>query len=160
MRVIRTVLSVTMLLLLAAAPARADATVFLGSATPPVNRTTKGLAVSVDLLILGFEFEWAEVSESLSNAAPGLRTGMGNLMLQTPVPLAGIQFYLTTGGGIYRERLGDRHETHLAANAGGGAKISLVGPLQARFDYRVFKLRGTPLHSVARRIYAGMNLSF
>ena len=34
-------------------------------------------------------------------------------------------------------------------------KISLLGPLRARLDYRVFKLRGEPLHSVVHRVYAG-----
>ncbi len=39
-------------------------------------------------------------------------------------------------------------------------KVSLLGPVRARVDYRVFKLRGDPLHSTVHRVYAGLNLAF
>ena len=148
------------LLVAIASPAFADATVFIGSAFNPDNRAVKGFAIGAGILVLGFEFEYAEVSESEENAAPGLRTGMGNVLVQTPFPIAGMQFYATAGGGLYRERLGDQHETHVGANTGGGVKITLAGPIRARVDYRVFKLRGEPLHSVVNRVYAGLNLAF
>ena len=45
-------------------------------------------------------------------------------------------------------------------NTGGGVKISVLGPLRARLDYRVFKLRGAPLYSTVHRFYAGVNLGF
>jgi hypothetical protein len=48
----------------------------------------------------------------------------------------------------------------VAVNTGGGVKISLLGPVKARVDYRVFKLRGDPLHSTVHRLYAGVNLAF
>ena len=35
-------------------------------------------------------------------AAPSLKTGMGNVLLQTPVPFFGFQPYFTTGGGFYQ----------------------------------------------------------
>jgi hypothetical protein len=143
-----------------ATPAYADATAFLGSTTTPANRTTKGVAVGVGLLIVGFEFEYADTTEDTVELAPRLRTGMGNILLQTPFPLAGLQFYATAGGGAYRETLGTRQETHVGINTGGGVKISLLGPLRARLDYRVFTLRGDPLHSTVHRIYAGVNLKF
>jgi hypothetical protein len=148
------------LLLLTSTPAFADATLFIGSTTTPANRPAKGLALGVGLLIVGFEFEFADTSESLDEAAPSLRTGMGNVLVQTPIPVAGMQFYLTTGAGLYRERLGARQETHVGFNTGGGAKISLLGPIRVRVDYRVFNLRGEPLHSTVHRIYAGLNLAF
>ena len=87
---------------------------------------------------------------------------MGNVLLQTPIPVAGIQFYLTAGGGLYRERLGSNQVTDFGfgLNSGGGAKISLLGPIRARLDYRVFRLRGEPLHAVVHRIYLGLNLGF
>ena len=156
----RVLLFATILTAAAASSAFADATVFIGSAFNPENRTVKGLAVGVGLLVLGFEFEYADASEAVETAAPSLRTGMGNVLLQTPVPIAGMQFYATAGGGIYRERLGTRHETQIGANSGGGVKISLAGPIRARIDYRVFKLGGEPLHSVVHRVYAGLNLAF
>jgi hypothetical protein len=148
------------ILIATATPAFADATAFIGSTATPANRQVKGFAAGIGLLVLGFEFEFARTSETPAEAAPSLTTGMGNVLLQTPVPVAGIQFYLTSGGGVYRERLGTREETHFGLNAGGGAKISLVGPIRARLDYRVFRLRGEPLHQVVQRIYAGLNIGF
>ena len=72
-----------------------------------------------------------------------------------------MQFYWTTGGGGYRERLGESHqETNVVFNTGGGAKVSVVGPLKVRFDYRVMKLHGSPLFSTLHRLYAGLNVSF
>jgi hypothetical protein len=149
----------TLLVLALATPAFADATAFIGSTTTPSNRQTKGFALGVGLLIVGFEVEYADTKEEVP-LAPRLRTGMGNVLLQTPFPLAGLQFYATTGGGAYRESLGTRQETQLGVNTGGGVKISLLGPLRARVDYRVFKLRGDALHSTVHRLYAGVNLKF
>jgi len=160
MQLTRVLVFATILTGVAASPALADATVFIGSAINPANRPVKGLAIGVGLLVVGFEFEYAEASEAIEKAAPLLRTGMGNVLLQTPLPIAGMQFYATAGGGLYRERLGTRHETQIGANSGGGVKISLAGPIRARIDYRVFKLRGEPLHSVVHRVYAGLNLAF
>lgn len=148
------------LLLTSSTPAFADATLFLGSTVTPANRPVKGVAFGVGLLVIGFEFEFADTGETMEDAAPSLRTGMGNVLLQTPFPVAGMQFYFTTGGGIYRERLGARQETHAGVNTGGGVKVSLLGPIRVRLDYRVFKLRGKPLHSTVHRIYAGLNLAF
>ena len=148
------------LVLLTSTPAFADATAFIGSTTTPANRPAKGLAFGIGLLIVGFEFEFSSTDEVIDEAAPALSTGMGNALLQTPVPVAGMQFYVTTGAGLYRERLGARQETHAGFNTGGGVKITLLGPLRARVDYRVFKLRGEPLHDVVHRVYAGVNLAF
>ena len=147
-------------LLVFSAPAFADATLFVGSTITPANRPVKGVSLGASFLVVGVEFEFADTSESVEDAAPALRTGMGNLLLQTPIPVAGIQFYLTTGGGLYRERLGQHQETQFGANVGGGAKILLTGPVRARLEYRVFKLRGEPLHPVVHRFYAGLNLAF
>lgn len=159
MRHIR-LLVLTLALFASAAPAFADATAFIGTSSAPANRTAKGFALGMGLLIVGFEFEYSSTSEEVSEAAPSLRTGMGNVLLQTPVPIFGFQPYLTTGAGVYRERLGDVQETSLGVNTGGGVKISLLGPIRARVDYRVFNLRGEPLHSTVHRVYAGVNLAF
>ena len=152
-----------MFLLLAASsrPAFADATLFIGTTTTPSTHTTKGLAFGAGLVVVGVEFEYASTAEDPLKAAPSILTGMGNVYAQTPIAIAGMKFYATTGAGGYREKLGTTHqETNVAFNTGGGAKISLIGPLKARVDYRVFKLRGAPLYSVVHRIYAGVNLSF
>lgn len=154
------ILFATLLLVAVSTPAFADATLFLGSTMTPSHRPAKGVALGVGLLVIGFEFEFADTGESLEEATPSLRTGMGNVLLQTPFPVAGMQFYLTTGGGVYRERLVARQETHLGVNTGGGVKVSLLGPIRVRLDYRVFKLRGEPLHATVHRLYAGLNLAF
>ena len=41
-----------------------------------------------------------------------------------------------------------------------GVKVSVLGPVRARLDYRVFKLRGDALYSTVHRVYAGLNLAF
>jgi hypothetical protein len=153
-------LTVALLVLASASPAFADATAFIGATATPSNRQVRGFAIGVNLLIVGFEFEYASTSEEPVEAAPALRTGMGNVVIQTPVALFGLTPYFTTGGGAYRERLDTRQETHFGINTGGGVKISLLGPVRARADYRVFSLRGDPLHGVVHRVYAGINLNF
>ncbi|MGE0446562.1 MAG: hypothetical protein AB7P99_15150 [Vicinamibacterales bacterium] len=160
MHPIRTLLLTLALLTTAAAPALADATAFIGSTTTPASRPARGFAIGVGLLVVGFEFEYSDSKPDELEGAPQLRTGMGNILLQTPIPIAGMQFYATTGGGIYRESLGTRQETHVGINTGGGVKVSLLGPIRARLDYRVFNLRGTPLHGTVHRVYAGVNLAF
>jgi opacity protein-like surface antigen len=148
------------LLLATAAPARADITAFLGANTTPDNRAARGLALGMGLLVIGFEIEYATAPDDPSVGAPSLTTGMGNVLLQTPVAFAGFQPYFTTGAGIYHEVLGDHSDTSIGFNTGGGVKISLVGPLRLRVDYRVFKLGSGALYSPSQRIYAGLNVKF
>jgi hypothetical protein len=146
--------------LLTAQPASADVTGFIGANSTPSNRLAKGLAVGTGLLIVGFEFEYTHSDEDLTRAAPSLRTFMFNGLLQTPVPIAGMQFYGTMGGGVFRETLNDVSETNLGINIGGGVKMTLAGPLRLRLDYRVHTLHGSPLYSNPKRFYAGINLKF
>jgi hypothetical protein len=148
------------LILAGTRPAFGDATVFLGANTTPDNRVMRGFAIGAGLLIIGFEFEYATSPDDPAAAAPALRTGMGNLLLQTPVPVFGLQPYVTTGAGVFRETLEAHRETGLVLNTGGGVKVSLAGPLRLRVDYRVLKLGDAALHSPAHRVYAGLNLRF
>ena len=143
-----------------ARPASADLTAFVGANLTPANRTVAGAAIGLSLIIIGFEVEYASTSENPEAAAPALTTGMVNMHVQTPFGISGLQFYGTFGGGGYRERLGDRQETSFGANVGGGVKISIAGPLRVRFDYRLFTLKGAPLHRKPQRLYAGLNLAF
>ena len=148
------------ILLFMPAVAHADITAFLGVNPTPVNRPVRGFSVGAGLLIVGFEFEYANTSDDEVKLAPRLQTYMGNGLVQTPIPIAGMQFYATAGGGAYRETLFDVSETHVGYNIGGGIKMSLAGPLRLRFDYRVFTLKGDPRHSNPQRFYAGVNLKF
>jgi hypothetical protein len=147
-------------MLLVPSTASADITAFLGINPTPVNRTVGGGSVGMGLVIIGFEFEYAHTREDQAEAAPSLRTFMFNGLAQTPFPIAGMQFYGTIGAGLYRETLLDSSETHVGTNIGGGVKISLVGPLRLRLDYRVFNLRGSPRYATPQRFYAGLNLKF
>ena len=115
-------------------------------------------------MIVGFEFEYGHARENLEELAPSVRTYMFNGLLQTPIPIAGMQFYGTAGGGIYHETLdllqGEISETNVGWNVGGGVKVNLAGPLRLRFDYRVFSLQGSPRHAKPQRFYVGVNLKF
>jgi opacity protein-like surface antigen len=165
----RRLLAVAILLLLAPTAAFADVTAFLGRTTTPTGRNARGLAIGTGLLIVGFEFEYSHTDEDLDvlpgpdNVAPEIRTYMFNGLLQTPVPIARMQFYGTIGGGAYQEKLSNGPTddiTNFASNIGGGAKISVIGPLRVRVDYRIFSLRGTPRHPNAQRLYIGANFKF
>ena len=141
-------------------PAWADATAFIGANTTPSNRAVRGFSAGAGLLIVAFEFEYAATSGDDSVGAPSLKTGMANVLLQTPGAIYGFQPYFTTGTGVYRERLGAFTKTGLAPNVGGGVKINLAGPLRLRVDYRVLTLGSGALYSPAHRVYAGLNLKF
>jgi hypothetical protein len=157
-RSIVTALTLASLLLAGtASPARADITAFIGLSPTPENHAVRGFAAGVSLLVLGFEFEYANLSEDELELLPGLRTYSGNVLVQTPTST---QLYATIGAGGYQEKLGPLEETHVGVNIGGGVKISLFGPIRVRADYRIFQLRGSPLHSTYQRFYVGANLSF
>jgi len=139
-------------------PAAADATIFWGFSSTPTNRAARGFAVGISLIVVGFEFEYANTSEDALKAAPGLRTGMFNGLLQTPTKM---QLYVTAGGGFFRERFNDVGETNFGTNIGGGVKIPLFGPLRIRVDYRVFNLRGSDtVYMHPQRFYVGGNIAF
>ncbi len=160
MRSIRAAGLALVLLLVGVTPARADATLFVGANTTPANRAVRGFAVGVGLLLVAFEFEYASNSEDLKAEAPALKTGTGNVLLQTPVEIFGFQPYVTGGLGISRERLGTHVDTSIVPNTGAGVKVGLAGPLRLRVDYRVFRLGSDALHTPAHRVYAGLNLRF
>jgi hypothetical protein len=138
----------------------ADVTAFIGITPTPESRAVRGFAFGFGLLIVGFEFEYANTVEDELEGLPSLLTGSGNVLVQTPVEVSGISLYGTVGGGLYRERLIETQETSFATNIGGGAKIRLAGPLRLRVDYRVFRLQGDPLHQTYQRFYVGANLGF
>lgn len=144
-------------LLATPAAAAADVTFFLGFSPRPEMRPVRGVAAGINLLLVGFEFDYAHTSEDAAAGAPGLRTGMMNAVLMTPTKT---QLYLTAGAGFFRETLAGSSETSVGTNIGGGVKFSLVGPVQVRLDYRVFNLRGDARYRHPQRFYAGLNLAF
>ncbi len=150
----------TGVLLAAAVPARADATLFIGATMTPDTHQARGAALGAGLLIVAFEGEYSNSPESPEAGAPGLRLFSGNGLIQTPVAIFGFQPYFTIGAGVYRETVSTRTDTGFATNLGGGVKISLAGPVRLRVDYRVFKLGSDALYSPSHRFYAGLNLRF
>lgn len=145
---------------LALTPARAaaDLTFFLGATSKPEARSARGFALGVNLLVVGFEFEYSHTREDEAGIAPGLTTSMINGLIMTPT--SGMQLYATAGGGFYRERLLEERETSFGTNVGGGVKIGLIGPLRLRIDYRIYNLRGNPRYKTPQRFYAGANIAF
>ena len=114
----RTAALAFVLLAVAAALARADATAFIGANMSPSNRQVRGAAFGVGLLIVGFEFEYAFTTDDPAAFAPSLKTGSANLLLQTPIAFMGVQPYFTAGGTVYREALGTRTDTSAGVNTG------------------------------------------
>jgi hypothetical protein len=141
-----------------ATPAQADITAFLGTSRNPSSHLVRGAAFGMGLLVVGFEIEGALHTENTLKGVPGLKTGMGNIVVQTPTGRT--QFYGTAGGGVYRETLGTISETHVATNIGGGIKVGLAGPLRLRADFRIINLRGTPRYATVQRFYVGANIKF
>jgi opacity protein-like surface antigen len=161
MTTVRAMTLASMLVLVGATTVWADATVFLGANTTPKSRRVQGVAIGAGLLLFALEFEYANTQESdPPSTAPSLRTGMANALLQAPFAIFRFQPYVTAGAGFYRETLGTHQQTSVAPNVGGGVKVSLIGPLRLRLDYRVLKLGDGALYSPAHRIYAGLNLKF
>lgn len=155
------VLLLVLLSAVLAKPVFADATVFVGPNQTPTNRPTSGVSLGLSLLIIGFEFEYASTREDRLTKAPALKTSMFNMLIQTPFSsLAGLQFYATAGGGLYREQSVENLTTGIGSNLGGGVKVPLTGPFRLRLDYRLFSLKGPTLYPRPQRIYAGLNLSF
>lgn len=164
MRTFRTALVTGLLTLatLTALPSRADAdiTAFFGAGIGPETRSAKGISFGLTVVVLGFEVEYADISakNDETRPAPRVQTGMVNAIVQTPTP--GVQLYGTAGVGAYRESWLGEHENNTAFNIGGGLKMSVLGPLKLRVDYRLFTLRGNPVDKSVHRVYAGLNASF
>lgn len=149
-----------LLVSLTPAPASADATLFLGKTLgSPAHRSVRGFAVGMSMLVVGFELEIANIREDPTLHDPSLKTTSATVFAQT-FNIAGIQLYVGTGAGYYRERLGADEATGVVLNNGGGVKVKLAGPLRVRVDYRIFNLRGNPQRSKIQRVYGGLNLAF
>ena len=91
-------------------------------------------------------------NEDVPALAPALKTGMGNVLLQTPLPIFGFQPYFTTGGGIYRETLGAHTETGFGIELGrrredvaGGTAAAAGGLPGLQTGKRCAELASAPL---------------
>lgn len=148
------------------APARADITGFLGgirrTATGSTASTSTygmhGISIGIGLLVVGFEVEGALQQEDTVKKISGLKTGMANILVQTPTSSA--QLYATAGAGIYQESASLITNTDLATNIGGGVKIGITGPLRLRIDYRLIHFRDKASDDYVHRLYVGANIKF
>ena len=140
------------------ASASADGTYFFGYSPTPAGRPARGFAIGLNMVIVGFEFEYSATEERTLPQAPGLKTFMMNGLLISPT--SGAQVYVTAGAGFFRETVAAASETSFGTNIGGGAKIRLAGPLRLRVDYRIFSLRGSPISKAPQRFYVGANVAF
>ena len=139
----------------------ADVTLFTGVNNTTANRPTSGFAIGMLFMkLVGFELEYASALEDPALGSPLLRTGMANVVAETPNAVKGFKFYGTTGVGIYREKMVSSRFNQLGVNVGGGLKMTLAGPFRVRVDYRFFNLRGSPLKSDPKRLYVGLNAAF
>ncbi len=163
-------LAVLAILALSVAPAMAqmevpvNVTAFTGVAMVPDAHRALGVAAGLILIDapIRLEFEYGRTGSDPATAVPEIRTFAGNFHVQPRQPWR-LQIYGTVGIGIYRMLLDHRSsEANDATNVGGGAKLSLVGPLKLRLDYRRFSLaaiRGQ-YHSNEHRFYAGITAGF
>src|SRR5437868_6118939 len=118
MRSVRATTLAAVFCAISATPALADITAFIGANTTPANRQVRGVAIGAGLLIVAFEFEYANTTDDPASQAPSLKTGMANVLFQTPAAFMGIQPYFTTGAGIYQEELGVHQDTSVGFNTG------------------------------------------
>ena len=138
-------------------PAAADVTFFLGTNPTPDYRMTRGISAGINMLVVGFEFDYSYTNGNEEAGIPKLQTGMMNVLVMTPTKT---QVYFTAGAGGFREATGTVSETNWGTNLGGGVKFSILGPLQLRLDYRVFALRGEVRYKNPQRFYAGVTIPF
>ena len=153
-------LILTLLITSVAQSARADFTAFFVPDRKPIGEMTRGVALGISLLVIGFEFEYSESPKTKIRNTPSIRSGMFNILVQTPISVSGLRFYGTIGGGVFRETLNVQTKTNIGTNLGGGIKIQLPGPIGARVDYRVFSLRHSLRKELLQRLYIGLNLGF
>jgi hypothetical protein len=148
-----------LVLVLSPSVAHADVTAFLGSVVSPSTEPVRGVAVGVSLLVVGFEFEYAQTPEDVPALRPSRHMGTAAVLVQTP--FGRVQLYGALGVGLYREQIGQIAETGTSVAGGVGAKITLSGPLRLRVDYRLINLNRSGTDATRQhRIYAGLNLVF
>jgi hypothetical protein len=146
-------------------------TAFGGVAMAPGPHPAIGVAVGVKSSGLlsrrptpvSLEFEYARSRSDPAGGVPAIVTFAGNLLIQPLRQTSRRRFYGTIGAGLFVHLLDRRSsEANDAWNIGGGAKVTLAGPLKLRVDYRAFFLFPVSgeYHSNEHRFYAGIVAGF
>jgi hypothetical protein len=142
-----------------------NATAFAGAAMTPDPHVAIGIAVGLRPrpTPVALEFEYSRSGSDPAEGVPAIVTFSGNVLLQFPVQASRYQFYGTFGVGVYGLSLDSKSsEPEGVWNFGGGAKITVAGPLKLRVDYRAFRLAPIPreYHSNEHRLYLGIVAGF
>jgi hypothetical protein len=142
-----------------------NATAFAGAAMTPDPHVAIGIAVGVRPrpTPVSLEFEYSRSGSDPAERVPAIVTFSGNWLLQFPAQPSRYEFYGTLGVGVYVLSLDSKgSEPDSVWNFGGGAKITLAGPLKLRVDYRAFRLAPIPgeYHSNEHRLYLGIVAGF
>ena len=127
---------------------------------------TRGASRSArDCVIVGFEFEYSATDEDLDGRrrprhrrAGDRRPSCSTDCCRRRSRSRGCSSTGRSGAASITKRCRlepDDDETNFGTNVGGGAKITLAGPLRVRLDYRVFTLRGTPRHTNVAAVLRG-----
>lgn len=156
------------ILLAAAAPAFADATLLLGLQTTSAPRPTVGVSWGRWPGTAGFEVEYSGSVGKATLAKPSVGTIFVNALVQTPLQVRGARVFALGGFGLYGEQGGGRGSGEVSAkDVGVGVKIPLAGALKLRLDYRVYLLGraddaspGSPISRHPRRLSAAFTLGF
>jgi len=144
---------------------RPDVSVFSGLITGRAARRSSGWTLGGGGPAVRYELESARSASNEAKHAPAVYTVMINVLVQSSDPRERIHFYGTFGIGLWGESFvnggGGSAE---GRNLGGGAKITIAGPLAARLDYRFFLFRGSPDGAPStptpHRLSAGLTLGF
>ena len=96
------------------------------------------------------------------NDVPAIKTYMFNGLLQTPVPIARMQFYGTIGGGVYNETLDTFRMTTTPTSAptSAAARRSRWRAAAGTPGLSNFQPARHTAPSTVQRFYAGVNLKF
>jgi hypothetical protein len=139
--------------------------VAVASGPHPANGVAVGLKPQPGPVSL--EFEYSRSRRDQVAGVLAIETLACNILVQPSRQRSRFQFYGTFGVGLYAplhdpsRRRGGVHqssEPDSARNIGGGAKVTLAGPLKLRMDYRAFFLAGG--ESNQHRFYVGIVTGF
>ena len=145
-------------------------TAFAGVAVASGPHQANGVAVGLkpEPGPVSFEFEYSRSRRDPVAGVRAIETLACNILVQPSRQRSRFQFYGTLGVGLYaplhdlsHPRGGGVHqssEPDSARNVGGGAKVTLAGPLKLRMDYRAFFLAGG--ESNQHRFYVGIAAGF
>jgi hypothetical protein len=141
-------------------------TAFAGAAMVPDAHAVSGIGVGVRPQPgpVSIEFEYSRSRSDPTRPVPAIVTLAGNFLVQVPVRQSRFELYGAFGVGFYVLQPDPQsgEDADSAWNFGGGAKVTLAGPLKLRIDYRVFRLAASPgrHHSDLRRLSVGIVAGF